>query len=311
LDFSESMISPFVVTDSVPASVILAGGESLTGGRERLILGSLLGLLLGLASGIGYAFFRASQDLSIRTARQLNLLVGEPPIGVLTAQLGSDPQFYGSSTPHSQIVQDYQALRTNLIFGLPDIKVVTIIAADRSGSSIIVGLNLARAIAQAGKSVVVLDTSHHEDNFSTTLGLNFSPGLSDILLGECTVQDAIQILEPERVSVILNNREIPNYPDLLSFESFTTLIRELRDRFSYVVVVAPYATTPTGAAVVASRCDGALLLIHHGETTTIELNATMTSILQVGVPIAGIIIEGVPADEVNHWKTARTYVDQN
>ncbi len=299
----ESADSPLVVTGMNTAGDSLVEGGNPTPGRRYGIY-IMFGLLFGIAAGIGYALVRASQETTIRTARQVLAFTGEPPIGIISESAGanSDPWMLLLSDP-SQEAENYRALRANLMFGLPEAKALAITSAGGGGSAK-VGVNLAIALAQVGQSVVLVEADLREPELSLALRLSGSLGLSDVLTGTCSATDAIERWELGGLSVLCAERSATNSSDMLSSETFTTLIDDLRSRFSYVIVTTPPAVDTTDAAVAASRCDGVLILAQYGQSTTMQLEMAVISLLQVGVPIAGVILNEVPQSEVNYWRVA-------
>ena len=287
---SESANSPLVITGETSATDNLIPGAN-PGPNSRLSVNVILGLLIGAAVGFGYAFLRSSQDTTIRSARQLVDLTGELPIGIISKmdELGSNPWMVMLSDP-SPTAENYRALRANLMFGMQDVKVLCLTSAG-GGSTRPIAVNLAVALSQAGQSVILVEGNLRETVLSQGLNLGGPNGLDTVLTGTSTSRNAIELWAPGGISV-------------LSAEAFTDLIDELRGLYSYVIISTSSTLTSTDAAIVASRCDATLVLTECGKSTTDQLEIAVTSLLQVGAPIAGEVISGVSASEVNSWKAA-------
>ena len=300
---SESANSPLVVTGETSAAESSIPGANPSR-NSRLGVNIILGLLIGAAIGLGYAFLRVSQDTTIRNARRLVELTGDLPIGIISkvdAPVSNSWTVMLSET--SLAAENYRALRANLMFGLPDAKVFCLTPAG-SGGTATTGLNLAVALSQAGQSVILVEANLHEPELSQALNLGGPKGLGDVLAGTSTAQNAIELWAPGGISVLSAKHVAPNSSEMLSTETFTRLIDELRSLYSYVIISTPSALNSTDAVIVASRCDATLLLAECDKSTTDQLEIAVTSLLQVGAPIAGVVISEVPASEVNSWRAA-------
>jgi len=193
--------SPLIVTLETSAADSLATEANPAQGN-RLGVNTILGLLIGAAVGLGYAFFRASQDTTIRTARQLVELTGELPIGIIAkvTKPGANPWMV-MLTDTFPVAENYRALRANLMFGMPNVKVICLTAAS-SDSSAHIGVNLAVALAQADQSVILVEANLHEPTVAKVLSLGVSQNLNGVLAGTSTAHDAIELSAPGGISVI-------------------------------------------------------------------------------------------------------------
>ena len=89
----------------------------------------------------------------------------------------------------------YKLLRTNLMFALPDSKecrVIGITSALRGEGKSTTSVNLAYTIAQTGERVLMIEADMRLPNVAQRLALRPTLGLSDLLAGLCTREEAIQ-----------------------------------------------------------------------------------------------------------------------
>ena len=89
----------------------------------------------------------------------------------------------------------YKLLRTNLMFALPDqgkCRVVGVTSALRNEGKSTLAINLAYTVAQAGYRVLLIDGDMRLPTLAKRLNIPKRPGLSNLLAGLCTVQDAVQ-----------------------------------------------------------------------------------------------------------------------
>src|SRR5438105_15936512 len=90
--------------------------------------------------------------------------------------------------PHSAAAEAYRSLAANLQFAYADRQLQTIgvtSAAEGEGKSTTVA-NLAIALAQSGRRVIVVDADLRRPGLHTLFGLPRDDGLSTVLLGDQT-----------------------------------------------------------------------------------------------------------------------------
>ena len=263
--------------------------------RDPVAVNIIVGLLIGLGTGVAIAIFRASQDSTIRSIHQLISISGEPPIGNIT--LGPESEYVSMSYAriNSRSPETYRNLRSKLMFGLPDMKIFTLIPASASIETETVGMGLASAIAQTGDSVLLIHTQPTPKDSGVDLGTQLEFGLESVLLGECQAVDAITIETSSGVATLMAREPSRASSEILSSVSFTELVNDLRDMFSYIIVPIASTMDSADAQAVAGRCDGAMILVKLDETTSVQLQKVFASMTQVKVPIVGTVIyDGSP-----------------
>jgi len=293
--------SPLVVTEfSVADSGLLAGTPASTGSRTSVNV--ILGFLIGSAIGVGYAFYRASQDTTIRTVRQLVELTGAAPFGVIDVNPNGPTNPWVELDETAAAAEGYRALRSSLMFGGSGANVLTITAPTPGAGALTVGVNLAIALSQAGSKVCLVDAALRDPRLAQSLGLSTSPGLTEILGKGTELDSVLQTWSPGALSALTAGSPAANPSELLTSQAFTSLIERLQRSFDYVVCITSPALASTDAAVVGRRTDGVLVVLRHDQTTSTQLEAAASSLLQVGAPIIGTVLNAVPADESLFWR---------
>jgi len=180
--------------------------------------------------------------------------------------------------------------------------VVTLTSPAAGGGTQTVGVNLAIALAQAGLSVCVMEAALRDPRLASSLALQGAPGLSDVLAGRAELEAALQPWEPAGLSVLTAGSPAANPSELLTSQAMATTVENLRSRFDYVISLTTAAQDSTDPAVVGKRSDAVLLVLRHDATTSTQLEAAAASLMQVGAPIAGTVLNDVPADESLFWR---------
>jgi capsular exopolysaccharide synthesis family protein len=257
--------------------------------------------LIGFAAGVGYAFFRASRDGTIRRPRQLFAITDTPPIGVVTMNQGDMTAPWVALNTSSPEADGYRSLRSNLVFGSPNVRVVAVTSPQLGDGKLTVAVNLAISLAKVGKSVALVETDLRQPRLANLLGLNPATGLAEVLATNLPIDQALQHWQTGAVTVLSAGSPAPNAAELLSSPRYEQVLAGLRDTHDYVICLSGPILGGTEAAVVAKQSDGALVVVHLAKTTTTELAAAATTLIQVQASIAGLVVTAVPPAEAINW----------
>ena len=155
-----------------------------------------LGLLLGLIAGVVLASLRDQARDRIQgpplVARSLDApILGSIPrthrLLVGTAHLASVDE------PHGQAAEAYRTLRTNLLAVCRESKAKTILitSARQGEGKTSTAANLAVALAQAGRSVVLISADLRNPRVHAVFGIGNEQGLGQVLDGTLSLNEAI------------------------------------------------------------------------------------------------------------------------
>ena len=167
-------------------------------------------VVLGLTSGIGLAFLLEALDNTVRTTEQAHLIsglasLGMIPLGSKSAREGPNPKRLVIATskeavelvtqvrPQSQMAESYRALRTSLLLsnlGAPP-KVIMVTSALPQEGKTTTSMNCAVVLAQKGVRVLLIDADLRRPSIHKNLGMGPHSGLSNVLTGSATLEQAI------------------------------------------------------------------------------------------------------------------------
>lgn len=268
--------------------------------RKMRILG--VALLIGLIIGAGIVLLRQAMRRGIRGAQEIEQMglpvfatIPHAPDAVnLRKRRGLLP-ILALARPDDVAIEALRSLRTSLHFGMIDAKTSSVLltsAAPAAGKSF-TAINLAVVAAQAGQKVCLIDADLRRGYLRRFFGrAKETPGLSEYLSKEKTLDDVLLDGPIDDLSVILTGRYPPNPSELLMRAEFQDLLAELDRRFDLVIV----DTAPTLAVtdpVVIGRYTGARILIaRHMETVTPEIEAVRHAFETVGSKLTGAILNG-------------------
>jgi capsular exopolysaccharide synthesis family protein len=154
--------------------------------------------------------------------------------------------------------------------------------------------NLALMLAQSGSRVILVEADLRRPRAVSYLGLPGTIGMTDVLLGRCTEDEATQIWGDDLFAVLASGSLPPNPGDLLSSQQASQLIGRLRDRYDVVLVDAPPLLPFADAASIAPHCDGAILMVRYGRTRTEHIRRSIEALKAVDVPVLGSLLTMAP-----------------
>lgn len=268
--------------------------------KMSLILGALAGLVLGVA----YALIRNHLDRRIRSVEMVEKAIGTAVVGTIPV----DERFRNgqhvvesgvidhASTEGYALSEALRELRTNLHYMNVDKppRVIVITSSIPSEGKSTIAANLAVTIAATGQKVVLIDGDLRRPVVSDYFGLASGGGLTDILSGQATLDDVLQVYGPVPSLAVLGAGRIPPNPsELLGSLAMKRLLDKMAEQ-AVILIDAPPLLPVTDAAILARSTDGALVVAGAGKTTIDELEKAVATLAKVNAPLLGAVLNRVP-----------------
>jgi polysaccharide biosynthesis transport protein len=257
----------------------------------------VLGFLLGLAVGVGVAVLRDSLDTTIKRVEDLQKITGAGTLGMIAYDHDAGKQpLVTAIDPTSQRSESFRTLRTNLQFvdiDHPPRTVVITSAVAGEGKST-TACNLAITLAQAGIRVALVESDLRRPKIAEYLGVEGSVGLTSVLIGRATLDDALQTWGRSGLAVLASGPIPPNPSELLGSGHMVALLRQLQQRYDVVIIDAPPLLPVTDAAVLSRICDGAVIVVRYGKTKREQLERTANALATVDARILGTVMNMAP-----------------
>jgi capsular exopolysaccharide synthesis family protein len=262
----------------------------------RTTLNLALGLLVGLALGIGLVVLREALDNTIKGAHEVQRLVQLTTLGLI----GFDPDaakrpLLVHADPHSSRSEAFRQLRTNLQFvnvDTPPRSIVLTSALAQEGKSTTC-CNLAITLAEAGVRVALVEADLRRPRLAEYLGIEGAVGLTDVLVGRAGLEDVLQPWGNSGLLVLPSGPTPPNPSELLGSQHMQTLLMTLEEQVDLVLVDAPPLLPVTDAAIVAAQTSGAIVVLRAGKTTRDQIGRAVEALRAVDANVYGVILNMV------------------
>lgn len=281
-------------------TAVLPGAPS----SPNLKLNLLIGGAIGLVAGIAWALLRNSVDKRIRSASTVEETYGVSVIGTLPVDVrlnGSDQRLISTSharadNEHLRLAEALRELRTNIQFlqvDDPPRVIVLTSPVPGDGKSTVVA-NLALAIAESGKRVILVDADLRRPTVAKTFGLTPTAGLTDVLVGNAGIGDVLQRSALHKDLYLLPAGTVPPNPsELVGTNVMRELLHTLAEH-AVVLVDAPPLLPVTDGAILATQSDGAIVVVRAGATHTDELGKALSNLDKAGASTLGVVINRIP-----------------
>ena len=265
----------------------------------------LQSLFIGIFVGIGLAFVRDQLDDSVRSKADVERAVKDlPTLGLVpfdnTWRDGREPQLVTITAPMSATAEAYRGLRTAIQYASLEkpMRVIQITSSSASEGKTTLIANLAVAFAQAGKRVCVLGCDLRKPRIHQFLQVDPAIGFTSVLLGDLTLEEAIQQspLHPN-IDVLASGPRPPNPSELLSIDRAANLIRSLGEQYSIVFIDCPPVLPVTDSLVLARCVDATIFMAAANRTTRRTARRAVEMLRQVGSPLLGTVVNGVAAED--------------
>ncbi len=158
------------------------------------------------------------------------------------------------------------------------------------GDAVVVLLNVAvTAARQGGRRVVVVDADPGQPTVAERLGLPSRPGLSDLLAGAVTLEQALQPTGQANLTVLTAGAPALAGPRLV-VETPVSVLRQLRRLCDLVVVHGPTWDGRPEAAALAAACDVVYLVLPEREAGSPRLDELLQTMPRHGARLGGCIL---------------------
>ena len=284
---SASPVRLSVIRPALPTTVPVSPNVPL-----NLALGGLIGLTLGIA----FAILRTVLDTKVRNPRDIAQLTDRPMIGIIPFDpKAAERPIILEADPTNQRAESFRALRTNLQFIEMDGGTSFVITSSipNEGKST-TAVNLAIALADAGKRVALIDTDLRKPKVADYMGIEGAVGLTDVLIGRAKVTDVMLPWGRRPLYVLPAGKVPPNPSELLGSSQMKALLDDFANTFDVVICDAPPLLPVTDAAVLSRLTAGAIVVTASGRTSTHQLDGALEALETVGAKVAGLVLTMAP-----------------
>jgi tyrosine-protein kinase Etk/Wzc len=276
-----------------------------------------LGLLLGLAGGIGVALIRNAFDRGARDPEDIERGVGLPVLATIRRSAAQHrlarrgrrerPSALSVVRPEDAAVEDLRGLRTSVQYALRqarnNVVGVTGLAPDAGKS--FVSVNLAHLLAAAGVRVLLIDGDLRRGDLHRHFGVEAQPGLADLLSGATASDVALRPTGTPNLDLLPVGTLVANPSELLASDRLKQFLLEVGPRYGAVIVDTTPILSVADSALVGRHAGMNLLVVRAGEHSVDELSYVVKRLAQSGVAIRGAVLNDLRPSVGRHGRSGR------
>ncbi len=292
-------------------------------------IGVLIGALLGLVT----AFIIETFDTSLGAIEEVEAVIGSQVLGVVPHAdvkdirdglkerfpekvqehaIAEAANLISHFVPKSMMSESFRSLRTNIQFKDVEkkLKTISIASTTLQEGKTMVAINLAITMAQGGMKVLLVGCDLRKPMVAKRLGLERTPGLTDILLGNYEWRDTVKgltdiimgkmtmeevMMTPgmDNLHIITSGAIPPNPADLVGSERMEEFIEEAKEAYDIVIFDSTPILSAADAAILGRKVDGVLLVYRVGLVSRGLLKRSTTQLEQVNCNIIGVVLNGM------------------
>jgi capsular exopolysaccharide synthesis family protein len=266
------------------------------------------GAIMGLLLGVGIAFLIEVLNDLVRTPKDVTThlhiqLLGMIPDADVDEQLEDiELALVVRQAPNSITSESYRRMRTNLkLSALGETKTMLISSGGARDGKTSVAVNLATTFVTDGSKVLLIDANFRRPRLQAIFAAEqagaprpaVDAGLSNLLAGQCDLQNAIRPSGMEHLDIIESGAMPANPAEMLGGEAMERLIKQQRVNYDYVIIDGPPVLLTSEAKILARCVDGTILVFNAQATRRGTAARTISELKQVNAVLLGCVLLGV------------------
>lgn len=285
----------------------------------NIVRNFLLGGFGGILVGMGIALLLEKMDKSLKTVDQTKSLLGYPLLGTIpkTKIIKGNSEnkqldLPVINDPYSSVTSAFEILQTNLAFTVSDktLKVIVITSSNPNEGKSFVSANLATALSQLGRRVLLVDADMRRPHQHKVWGIPNLIGLSNVLVGQSKLQHTVQ-KALVTLDVLPVGKIPPNPLKLLESQRMSSLIEEAEAEYDFIILDTPPLTAFADGLVLSKVADGILLVVRPGKVDSDTVKLVKNRLKQSGQQVLGMVVNGVtPKNGSAYYYYNKGYYDE-
>jgi len=262
--------------------------------QQNVLIALIAGLVLGLTTMFLFEYFVDA----IYTPEDLRSATKQPYLGGIARHKrlrgAGTAQLVVLARPDTLAAESYRILRTNVQMASADLSrpSILITSPSRGAGKSEVAANLAVALAQAGKKVILIDANLRQSRIATLFGLQEQQGLSSLL------ETPHQLLEPMPIESVPGLSVLPagspalNSSEILASQHMQQLLRQLKARADMIILDSP-PLLYSDALALAPQVDSVLVVTNSGTTSRENITKAVENLRLVNARVIGVVLNRV------------------
>lgn len=264
-----------------------------------------LGSLLGVLGGAALAVVAELADKSFKDHTDIERELGYSVLAHIPKVRPQDlrgiskegpvePIVVALHKPKSRHSEAFRNLRTSIFFKTKDTEtpIIQVTSPNAGDGKSTATANLAVSIAQTSKRVLLVECDMRRPTQHKVFGLpGGGNGMSSILQGTCSIEDAVQQCDGVPTLSIITAGEIPDNPaELLTLPDFNQFLEVVRDEYDFVLIDSPPVGPVSDPVSISSCVDHVLIAITLSKAARSAAMECRSKLVSNGANILGLVV---------------------
>lgn len=275
-------------------------------------------MAIGLAAGVLLSLLMVMMleqvDRRVRTLDEVRVLASGPIVGMLpkTSRAHMRMLTQGRLLPSFEEafnlvgVNLFHLLRSSMMREDLQNQIILVTSAVAGEGKSVMASQLARSMAEAGKTVILVDANLRRPVQHLLFKTGETGGLADILAGRLPWEEAIVTSDIPRLSIIPSGEVDQNPTVLLSQPELATLMDTLRFKADVVIIDAPDCGAVADTLLLTHQADCLLQVVRSGYEDMDTLHNAALALHGTGKKVA-LLVNGLNRQEQHAFRSRYAY----
>ena len=266
--------------------------------KPNVLLNLALGLFGGGVTGLGLVFFLAFIDDKVKTAYDIESVIGLPLLGLVPRIKGLSAFEKARlivSEKEKHIVEAFRSIHSTVMLNEESKKAQVYLVTSTipgEGKSFIC-TNLSMTFASHGHKTLIIDGDLRMPNIARSLELNPEKGLIDYMTYDLSLEEAITSSHIPNLDILTSGGKSMISTQIFSQGKFQDFLHELRMRYDKIIIDSPPMAPVSDAMTLIPLVDGVLYVL---KFNTVKRNAVIVNLRRMqesSVPVFGVILNNI------------------
>jgi capsular exopolysaccharide synthesis family protein len=207
---------------------------------------------------------------------------------------GVSPQVVIHHEPECRVSEEFRVIRTNLRHGLDRTpRTILVTSTLRGEGKSTTCANLAIAMADGGHKTLLMDCDLRRGSVHELFALPRTPGLTDLLTGECRREQALRQTVIKNLCVMPCGAKHLRPSELLGLPAMEDLLGDLKKMFDVILLDAPPVLNLPDPCVLSKYGDCVVMVVQSGRAKRRDVAAARGLLAQVNARLSGFVMTNV------------------
>ncbi|MFN8563842.1 MAG: polysaccharide biosynthesis tyrosine autokinase [Anaerolineae bacterium] len=262
---------------------------------------AIIAVVIGVAAGMVLVFLIETAKPGVYSDAQVESILGTPTIAHIPSikRANRNDVFEGDRSA----ADAFRRLRTVLFneANQDSRQFILVTSAVPNEGKTTVASNLALAIAQNGRSVLLVDADMLRPSLHVRYRLSNLAGLSTVLKGRTKLHDSVQQVNRSAMTILTAGPSTGASAELLSSDKFYNFLDEAIQSCDVVVIDGPAILGAADALILAQQVNCVLWVNDRRRTDRNTLTYAYDQLSHAGVRPIGVVSNAVGSDKNAYW----------